>query len=54
MKALSIVARMLAGAGIGMLVAGIAKGNAGIWLPGVAFLCVGLVAYMYGVLRKRG
>lgn len=54
MKSLSVVARLLAGAGIGLLVAGIVQDRPGVWLPGVAFLTIGVTAHMFFVLRKRG
>jgi hypothetical protein len=54
MQALSVVARLLAGAGIGLLVAGIVQDRPGVWLPGVAFLTVGVTDHMFFVLRKRG
>ncbi|WP_312588749.1 hypothetical protein [Comamonas terrigena] len=45
MKILTRFSTLAAGAGIGMLAAGIVGDRPGLWLPGTSLFCVGVVLF---------
>ncbi|MDI9854716.1 hypothetical protein [Comamonas sp. 17RB] len=53
MKILTRFSTLAAGAGIGVLAAGIAGDRPGLWLPGTSLFCVGIVLFGASKLMRK-